>query len=165
MSYNSELFWSDLVTGVFASMIKESSKGEEVANSGDIYNVMKPIYEEEKDVEKLFCIFLDSKNKILAIECMFKGSIGASAIYPRELVKKVIKLMAVSVIIVHNHPSGVTTPSPEDEAITLKIFMALSNIDVILHDHVIIGDNYYSMAEAGTIKALKEKSLRFYKSM
>ncbi len=165
MNTNNELFWNDLVTGVFASMVKESSKGKEIGNSGEIYNVMKPIYEKEKDVERLFCIFLDSKNKILEIECMFSGTITGAAIYTRELVKKIIEFMAVSVIVVHNHPSGVTDPSPEDEAITFKIFMALSNIDVSLHDHVIIGDNYYSMAENGIITSIKEKAQRIYNSM
>ena len=98
-------FWEDLRSGLIASMIKESSKGNVLANGREVSNIMKPIFARHDDVEKMYCIFLDAKNKIIAIEKMFSGSIRSSAVYPREIVKKVLELKACAIILTHNHPS------------------------------------------------------------
>ena len=73
-------FWEDLKSGRFVSMVKESSKGKSLSNSQEVYNVFKPIFEEEDDVEKVYIIFLDARNKILAIEKVFTGTITSSSI-------------------------------------------------------------------------------------
>ena len=114
-------FWEDLRSGLIASMIKESSKGNVLANGREVSNIMKPIFARHDDVEKMYCIFLDAKNKIIAIEKMFSGSIRSSAVYPREIVKKVLELKACAIILTHNHPSGDTTPSSTDFAITVFV--------------------------------------------
>lgn len=88
---------------------------------------------------------------------MFTGSISASAIYPRELVKRIIALRATAIVLTHNHPSGCTQPSLEDKAITLKIGVALASIDVSLHDHIIIGDGHYSMADTGYMRNIHKR--------
>lgn len=95
-------FWEDLKSGRFVSMVKESSKGKQLSNSQEVYNVMKPMFAENDDVEALYCIFLDAKNKIIAIEKMFSGSISSSMVYPREILKTIIKFKAISIIMVHN---------------------------------------------------------------
>ncbi len=154
-------FWEDLKSGRFISMVKESSKGEALSNSSEVYNVMKPLFAENDDVESLYCIFLNSKNRILAIEKMFSGSLTSSMVYPREIVKKVLSHKAAALIIAHNHPSGCTAPSPEDISITKRMQMALSSIDVTLHEHLIIGDGYYSMADSGLLSNLKHKVKNF----
>jgi DNA repair protein RadC len=83
-------FWQDLKSGRFVSMVKESAKGRRLSNSQEVYNVLKPMLAEQDDVEKVYIIFLDAQNKILAIEKMFSGSITASSIYPREIIKRII---------------------------------------------------------------------------
>ncbi|MBT5426203.1 MAG: JAB domain-containing protein, partial [Bacteroidetes bacterium] len=109
---NSEIsFWNDLKSGKFTSMIKESSKGNAVSNAQEGFNIMKPFYISQDDIEKMYCIFMDAKNKIIKIEKLFSGTIAAAAVYPREIVKKVIKLKATAIILSHNHPSGDITPS------------------------------------------------------
>ena len=75
-------FWEDLKSGRFLSMVREESKGQYVSNSREVYNVMKPLFAEHDDVECVYSIFLDAKNKILGIEKMFTGSISASANLP-----------------------------------------------------------------------------------
>ena len=95
-------FWQDLRSGRFASMVKESARGQRLSNSREAYNVLKPMLAEKDDVEKVYVIFLDAQNKILAIEKMFSGSITAASIYPREVVKGLIKLKASAFLIAHN---------------------------------------------------------------
>jgi len=154
---DSTVFWEDLRSGRFVSMVKESSKGRSVSNAREVYNVMKPLFAEKDDVEAVYCIFLDAKNSIIAIEKMFSGTIRSSAVYPREVIKRVLELKAVSLIMTHNHPSGSTTPSAEDLAITTRILFALFSIDATLHDHMIIGEGYHSLSESGWLAKEKQR--------
>jgi len=147
-------FWQDLKSGRFVSMVKESAKGQRLSNSKEAYNILKPMFAEENDVEKVYIIFLDAQNKILAIEKMFSGSISAAFIYPREIVKCLIRLKASAFVMAHNHPSADTTPSTEDKSITVKVAIAAASIDVHFHDHIIIGDGYFSMADNGCLKEI-----------
>lgn len=151
---NSKMFWSDLKSGRFVSMVKESSKGQILSNSQEVYNVMKPLFAENDDVETVYCIFLNTKNRILAIEKMFSGTISSSAIYPRELIKRILALKSSAIVLTHNHPSGFVEPSAEDKAITIRMTIALESIDVTLHDHIIIGDGFHSMADSGFLKGV-----------
>ncbi len=150
-------FWDDLKSGKFTSMIKESSKGNAVSNAREGFNIMKPFYASQDDIEKMYCIFMDAKNKILKIEKLFSGTIATAAVYPREIVKRVIQLKATAIILSHNHPSGDITPSSSDFAITAKIQAALASIEVALHDHLIIGKDFYSFAEHGFLETTKQK--------
>ena len=159
-----ETFWENLKSGRFASMVKEASKGQSVSNSQQVYNIMKPLFSEHDDVEAMYCIFLDTKNKILGIEKMFSGSIAASAVYPREIVKRLIAIKASAFVMVHNHPSGDLDPSAEDKEITIKVGIAASSIDVALHDHIIVGEGFHSMADTGWIKKVSNTYLNLLKA-
>ena len=150
-------FWIDLKSGKFTSMIKESSKGNAVSNAREGFNIMKPFYVSQDDIEKMYCIFMDAKNKILKIEKLFSGTIATAAVYPREIVKRVLELKATAIILSHNHPSGDITPSSSDFMITAQINAALTSIDVALHDHLIIGKDFYSFAEHGFLVKTKQK--------
>jgi DNA repair protein RadC len=154
---NESEFWDALKSGCFVSMVKESSKGQAVSNSQEVYNVLKPVFAEEDDIEKVYIIFLDARNKMLAIENLFSGSITSSSIYPREIVKRLIHLKASAFIMAHNHPSGHIEPSAEDKSITLKVGIAAASIDVQFHDHIIIGDGYHSMADSGWLKDVSSR--------
>ena len=89
---------------------------------------------------------------------MFTGTITAAAVYPREIIKAVLRNQAAAVIAVHNHPSGEPEPSPEDIALTFQIMIALNAIGVTLHDHTIIGNSsHFSMADNGFIARFKER--------
>ena len=158
---NEHTFWEDLVSGKFARMVKEESRGQQLNGPDEVFNIVKPIFTENDDVERFYCIFLDNKNKVLAIEKMFSGSIASTSIYPREIVKRVMVLKATAVVLAHNHPSGCPKPSNEDKMVTRKIAIALGSIDVKLHDHIIIGDNYYSMSEEGIIKNITDQLNEF----
>ncbi len=88
---------------------------------------------------------------------MFEGTITQMAVYPRELIKRIIELKATAAILVHNHPSGDPSPSREDKTLTMKVGVVMTGIDVLLHDHVIVGDGYYSMADSGDIKMIMDR--------
>ena len=147
-------FWDSLKSGEFASMVKESSKGKCLFASKEVYHVMKPVFAETDDTERMYCIFLNCRNRIIAIEKMFEGPITQMTVYPRKLIKRIIKLKATAVILVHNHPSGDPSPSREDKALTMKVAVVTTGIDVLLHDHVVVGDGYYSMADSGDINTI-----------
>lgn len=90
--------------------------------------------------EVFACLFLDSRNRVIAFEELFRGSIGGAHVHPREVVRRCIVHNAAAAILAHNHPSGSTEPSPEDRAITHRLRQALDLIEVRLLDHFIIGE-------------------------
>ncbi|MEI6314687.1 MAG: JAB domain-containing protein, partial [Syntrophus sp. (in: bacteria)] len=89
------------------------------------------------------------------------GSLSSASIYPRELIKRVLDLKSAAVLVTHNHPSGNTSPSEADRTITRKMILSLAAIDVILHDHIIVGDGYHSMSEDGCIQSIADKCRKF----
>jgi DNA repair protein RadC len=147
-------FWTDLKSGRFASMVKESSKGKYLSSSDEVFNVMKPMFPDAQDIETMYCIFLDTKNRVIGIEKVSEGTINHAAVYPREIVKRLIANKATAAVLVHNHPSGDPAPSAEDKQLTVKVIIALFSIDAHLHDHVIVGDTYHSMTDAGFVKSI-----------
>lgn len=156
-SESEKSFWEDLKSGYFTSMIKESSKGNALSNPREVCNIMKPFFVRHDDIEKMYCIFLDAKNKIIKIEKLFSGTISTASVYPREIVKRVLELKSTAIILSHNHPSGDITPSSSDFMITAQIHSALTSIDVALHDHLIVGKDFYSFAENGFLEKMKQK--------
>ncbi|MBC8588845.1 RadC family protein [Paratissierella segnis] len=86
---------------------------------------------------------LDTKNQILTIENVSVGTLNASIVHPRDVFKIAIKRNANSIILIHNHPSGDTTPSNEDINITNRLVDAGNLIGIKVLDHIIIGDNKY----------------------
>ncbi|HEJ9629160.1 MULTISPECIES: RadC family protein [Proteus] len=103
-----------------------------------------------RDREVFVVLFLDNQNQLIAFEEMFKGTINRVEVHPREIVRQSIKKNATSIILAHNHPSGVCEPSLADKEITEKIFTACQLVGVNVLDHLVIGhDNCVSFAERG----------------
>ncbi len=95
-------------------------------------------------------LFLNSQHQLIAYEQLFTGTIDGAAVYPRELVKRVLHHNASAVILAHNHPSGHTQASAADRAITQKLQAALALLDVPVLDHLIVGEGAsLSFAEQG----------------
>jgi DNA repair protein RadC len=103
--------------------------------------------------EHLWVLVLDSRNRLVSTEKMYVGSINSSSARIGELFKAAIQRNAVSIIVVHNHPSGDPTPSPEDISITRAIVQAGKLLDIAVLDHLIIGHERFT--------SLKEKGLGF----
>ena len=106
----------------------------------------------DKNREVFLVIYLNGRNQILKLEELFKGTLSTSAVYPREVVKRALDNNAAAIVLVHNHPSGNSTPSQDDLAITKKLKEATQSIDVSVHDHLIIaGNDVYSFADHGIL--------------
>ncbi|MEB3100379.1 RadC family protein [Ferviditalea candida] len=100
--------------------------------------------------EHFVCLFLNTKNQVLAEETLSMGSLNASIVHPREVFRAAIKKSSASIICLHNHPSGDPSPSPEDIHLTRRLVQAGELIGIEVLDHVIIGDRrYVSLKEQG----------------
>lgn len=102
--------------------------------------------------EHFICLFLNTKNHVIAQETLSIGSLNASIVHPREVFRAAIQRSSASIICVHNHPSGDPAPSSEDIEVTNRLIEAgqLLGIDVL--DHIIIGDQHFvSLKEQGLI--------------
>ena len=102
-------------------------------------------------LEVFACLLLNAKNQLIRYEELFSGTVNHASIYPREVIKLVLKHNASSVIFAHNHPSGNHQPSDADKQITHRLKQALNLIDVAVLDHIIVGETTYSMAEHGML--------------
>ena len=90
--------------------------------------------------EVFACLFLDTRHQLIAFEVLFFGTLDATTVHPREVVKRVLELNAAAVILAHNHPSGVAEPSAADQALTRRLREALALVDVRVLDHIVAAD-------------------------
>lgn len=97
-------------------------------------------------------LFLDAQHRLIACEELFRGSLTQTSVYPREVVKRTLELNAASLILAHNHPSGLLEPSRADELLTQTLKTSLQLIDVRILDHLVVGrGGALSFAERGLI--------------
>lgn len=102
--------------------------------------------------EVFVVMFLDAQSRLIRQEEMFRGSLTQTSVYPREVAKRALELHAGSVILAHNHPSGVAEPSNADEYLTRTLVAALKLVDVRVLDHLVVGgDAVVSFAERGLL--------------
>ena len=121
------------------------------------------LFDKPQEVKDFLCInsaglkyevfsvmYLDSQNRLIKFEEMFRGTLTQTSVYPREVVVQALYYGAAAVILTHNHPSGVPEPSRADEALTQTLKAALALVDVKILDHLIVGGGgACSMAEKG----------------
>lgn len=139
---------------VSLKLVKESSllyKERSVRSPEDGYNLLK-LFLEDKDREHFIVVSLDTKNQPVSINVCHIGSLNASIVHPREVMKSAILSNAASIIVGHNHPSGKPEPSREDLDITNRLVEAGKIIGIDVIDHIIVGDDTYtSLKEKGYI--------------
>ncbi len=128
------------------SVLKQTIKGS--------HEVAQYLNEKFKDLtyEVFAVLFLNQANKIIHFEVISKGGITGTVADPRIILRMALELIAVGIILCHNHPSGNLNPSNADKAITKKIGDAASLMDIKLLDHIIVSDEgYFSFMEEGLI--------------
>jgi DNA repair protein RadC len=142
------------VSIVSVKLVKESSllyKERCICSPEDGYKLLKPFLE-EKDREHFIVVSLDTKNQPVSINICHIGSLNASIVHPREVMKSAILSNAASIIVGHNHPSGKTEPSREDIEVTKRLVEAGKIIGIEVLDHIIVGDETFtSLKEKGYI--------------
>ncbi len=103
-------------------------------------------------VEEFHLLALDTRSRVLRDVLITRGLLDSSLVHPREVFRAAIAEAAAGIILVHNHPSGDPTPSPEDRAVTRQLVAAGQLLDLPVFDHVIIaGDRFTSFATAGLL--------------
>jgi DNA repair protein RadC len=113
------------------------------------------LYHSMRDLKKevFRVIYLNSQNQIIEIADLFEGTVNLSVVHPREVMEAALKYHAVSLIFVHNHPSGNPQPSQNDREVTRDLVYAASPLQIKVLDHIVIGDNtYFSFAGEGLIE-------------
>lgn len=102
--------------------------------------------------EEFGILFLDSQNRLITFESLFRGTLTQVSVYPREVALRALAHKASAVVLTHNHPSGEARPSRADEALTQSLKATLSVLDVRVLDHIIVaGTACVSMAEMGLV--------------
>ena len=116
-------------------------------NSKDIYKFCKSFFYGLKQ-ECFYCIYLDSKKKVLNSKLLFKGTMTRSNVHPREIFKEAYKVSASYIICAHNHPSGSVNPSPKDIEFTNYLIELGIIHGVLIYEHLIVSETkYYSFLE------------------
>lgn len=90
--------------------------------------------------ETFCCLWLDTRQRVIAFDELFRGTLDTSHVHTREVVKQALARNAAAVIVAHNHPSGLAEPSVADQAVTCRLKEALALVDIRLLDHLVIGD-------------------------
>lgn len=128
-----------------------------LSNSKELFDYLYHTMRDKKR-ECFKTVFLDAKNRVIATETLFEGTLTASSVYPREVLKAAMSHHAAALIFVHNHPSGDPAPSNEDIAVTRQLIFACKSVGIKVHEHIVIGDNrYFSFADKGYIAQLNRE--------
>ena len=108
--------------------------------------------------EQFRLLFLDGKNALIADEVQSRGTVNHAPVYIREVVKRTLTLGASSIIMAHNHPTGDPAPSRDDIEMTRAVKLALEQVGVAVHDHIIIGrKGHASLRSMGYLDAAKKR--------
>jgi DNA repair protein RadC len=139
---------------VSLKLVRESSvlyKERRIKSPEDAYKLLKPFLV-EADREKFVVVCLDTKNQPTAINICHVGSLNASIVHPREVMKVAILSNSASVIVAHNHPSGHCEPSREDIEVTKRLVEAGKIVGIDVLDHLIVSpERYLSLKEKGYV--------------
>ncbi len=130
---------------------EERAEGAPVRWPRDVYEIFAQKLE-DLPVEEFHVAVLDSQHRLERDITVTRGLLNSSLVHPREVFREAIAERAAAIILVHNHPSGDPTPSPDDKSVTEQLVQAGRLLDIPVQDHVIIGrGRYISFAEAGLL--------------
>lgn len=128
-----------------------ADEGEPMRGPRDVWRYYGPRLE-GLPVEEFHVAVLDSQHRLERDVLVSRGILNSSLVHPREVFREAIAERAASLVLVHNHPSGDPTPSPDDRAITAQLVSAGRLLDIPIQDHLVIGrGRYLSFAEAGLL--------------
>lgn len=129
--------------------VDSAQKGVQVRDTEDCGRYLMP-YFFGRQVETVFLLCLNANCNVICCRMVGEGELNAAVISPRKIVEIALAEKASTVVLAHNHPSGVALPSQEDVMTTRRLAAALATVDVALFDHLIIADDdYVSLAQSG----------------
>ena len=113
---------------------------EDIARRGLLQGLnVRPVVDAEGVETGIHVLYLDRKNRIISDELLSTGTVDHVPVYPREVIKRALMLNASALILIHNHPSGDSTPSEADLSVTKEIQKGCKYLGLTLHDHIIVG--------------------------
>ncbi|MBI4790417.1 MAG: DNA repair protein RadC [Chloroflexi bacterium] len=120
-----------------------------ITSPADAANLLSEMSCLEQEIMRT--LLLDTKNRVLAMPTVYRGSLHTTVIRVTELFKEAVRQNCAAIIVAHNHPSGDPTPSPEDVAVTREIVQAGKILDIDVLDHLVIGagQKFVSLKERG----------------
>jgi len=140
---------------VTAEAVKDCSApyGEKINNANDMYTFAKSIFNDVMNVKERFvAVYLNNAHKITGYYVVGEGTTKSVDVDIKLIVFNAVKTLSNAVILLHNHPSDINTPSEQDKRITQRIISALKFLDVDVLDHIIItNQNYFSFSNDGLI--------------
>lgn len=139
-----------LVPALGGQYLSSRSSAEEIVNtSRDVRELLVPYFFGAHN-ELVFLVCLDAKHKLLGVRKLGEGSVNAAEITTRKVVEEALALNAFTVILAHNHTSGLALPSPEDKATTQYLKDVLASVGVELYDHAVFADgDMVSLRDSG----------------
>ncbi len=130
-------------------LISRSSFDDILDSTKKAGEYLMPRFYAERD-EIVYMVCLDAKCKVLSCKLLFRGSVNSANVSIRKIVENALLYNSTSVIIAHNHTSGIAVPSGEDKETTQRIEQALKAVDITLADHIVVADDdFVSMADNG----------------
>lgn len=140
---------TDVIIMAKRSAQRKLAKGHKISQPPQAFEHLQLLLQDYEH-EVFSGLFLDSQHRVIRFEELFRGTIDAASVYPREVLKYALAYNAAAVILVHNHPSGDPEPSEADRHITDRLKEALGLMDIRVIDHVVVGiDGCKSFAEMG----------------
>lgn len=140
---------TDIITMAKRFARRKLAKGRKITKPSQVFEHLQLLLQDYEH-EVFSVLFLDSQHRVIRFEELFRGTIDAASVYPREVLKAALAYNAAAVILVHNHPSGDPEPSDADRRITERLKEALGLMDIRVIDHVVVGsDGCKSLAEMG----------------
>ena len=139
----------------------EEVRGERdrIASPRDVYERMRLVMRDLPQ-EEFHVLLLNTQNQVLRDVVVTRGTLDASLVHPREVFRPALAESAASLILVHNHPSGEPTPSPEDRAVTVQLAEAGELLGIPVLDHVVVGEGrYVSFVESGILDGARASPL------
>jgi len=139
-----------LVKDLAGVYLKEKVKERtQVSCTGELYAYCRMVMGGLKD-EQFRVIYLDAQNRVIDSEAIEEGIVNQAVVYPRKVIEKALQKKASALILAHNHPSGHVKPSDADIRLTRSIQETARILDILVHDHIIVGENrFFSFREEG----------------
>ncbi|MGC9365584.1 MAG: RadC family protein [bacterium] len=138
------IFGISFVSACYKKAMSQSLRKSKISN----YIEAKQLVEKTFNVilgslkdEQIYLILLNNGNKVEQVKLLSDGTVGRAELYPRKVLEQAINHKAASIILIHNHPSGIEEPSDQDIIITKRLKESLENIDVYILDHIIVARN------------------------
>ena len=130
--------WCRIVREIDADLVAVFRSRPTIQRPEDAAAYLAPRLGQE-EVEVFAVLLLDAQHRVIALQEVTRGLVNSTLVHPREVFRIAIAMGAVAIVLAHNHPSGVLTPSAEDRAVTTQLVAAGRLLDIPVHDHIIVG--------------------------